>query len=180
MATRRIARRAPGRGGLRQRVGWTRFDGGLTPAIAVAAATKVLLSTFSPTTFSLTVRRTIIQVHVATDQLAASEEQVGAIGMLVVTDTAAAAGVASIPGPSTDASDDTWFLHKFFANTFRFGSAVGFDSIGGLSFEVDSRGQRKLPAGKVLALVVENASAAQGFVIRTGVSILTGTGLERP
>ncbi len=83
----------------------------------VPAASKVLLGTFTPSVDGIdeVVLRTRGVLAVRSDQTAGSELQIGAFGMIVVTDTAAAAGAASIPSPATDADDDGWFVWLPFA-----------------------------------------------------------------
>ena len=48
--------------------------------------------------------------HNATNETAASENQLGAFGIALVNDVAAALGVTGIPGPATDALWDGWFV----------------------------------------------------------------------
>ncbi len=80
-------------------------------------STKILLGVFVLSNVGIgeTVRRTIGNIWVVSDQAAADEVQVGAFGCIVVTDLAAAAGAASIPGPFTDANDDGWFVWQGFS-----------------------------------------------------------------
>ena len=84
----------------------------------------------------------------------------GAFGMIVVTDVAAAAGVASIPGPVTDASDDGWFVHQFFATKTELESAVGFSQQVLTQYVIDSKAKRIVEDGSVIALVVENSAGS--------------------
>ena len=83
------------------------------PNTIVAAGNKTLLGTFilSNPPLGETILRTHIRLWVGSDQVAVAEFQQGAFGMMVVTDRAAAAGAASIPGPFTDGGDDGWFVH---------------------------------------------------------------------
>jgi len=80
--------------------------------VVLPAASKVLLETvvLSNPGINETVRRTRGGVFVSSDQGAAVELQTGAFGAIIVSDTAVAAGVASLPDPVTDASDDGWFV----------------------------------------------------------------------
>ena len=102
-----------------------------------------------------TIVRTHLLAYLETDQLAASEFQVGALGMAVVSDQAAAAGVGSIPTPVTDDDSDLWFVHKWLMNSFAFGSAIGFQSQAGKVYEIDSKAMRKVNDGEDVVLVGE-------------------------
>ena len=77
----------------------------------MAAATKVLLGVFVLSVPTLTIRRTLGLVNWRSDQNSGDEEPLGAFGMCVVSNEAIAAGVASVPGPYTDADADLWFVH---------------------------------------------------------------------
>ena len=99
-----------------------------TDFIAVPAASKVLISSFVVVdTFGidLTVLRTVGRFAVASDQASAIETQTGAWGLIRVTDLAVAAGVASLPGPFTDAQDDGWFVHQMFAQQMQTINTMG-------------------------------------------------------
>ncbi len=142
--------------------------------VGVGTASKLLLATLTPTNAGIdeTIMRTVGMLAVATDQLAATENQIGAFGMIIVTDRAAAAGVASIPGPVTDGGDDGWFVYQPIVQQFGFGSAVGFDASLGQRYMVDSKAKRVLQNGEVVALVVENISAVHAFEIAFMLRIL--------
>ncbi len=155
-APRRFAGRSQ-----RQPTGWTRSVA--TASTAVLGGTKVLIATaaLDPTGISRTVRRTRGHFFVASDQAAILEEQVGAYGAIVINDLALAAGVASIPGPVTDASDDGWFLWVPFGQLS--GSVLAGDTLDPLATqlrEFDSKAMRKVEEGFGLAFVVENAGAS--------------------
>ena len=92
--------------------------------------------------------------------------------MLVVSVDAFAAGAASIPGPITDAESDLWLVHQYMVSDFIFGSAVGFDSMGGRSYEIDSKAMRKQTEDEVLVLMFENGSAL-GAQFSAGIRVLT-------
>jgi len=127
----------------------------------------VLLGTFVPSVVSIdeTILRTRGMFAVETDQSAASENQLGAFGMIIVSDNAAAAGVASIPGPATEASDDGWFVWVPIVQRWELGTFVGFDSHQSVQYEIDSKAKRIVQAGQTIAVVVE--SVASGFTIAT-------------
>ena len=126
----------------------------------------------------MTVRRTIMEVNLSSDQNAATEWQLGAIGFQVANNNAITAGVGSLLTPVTDASDEAWFLWAPLTNKHAFATAAGFDSNGGRTFMIDSKAQRRLQDGQSLALVVENASATTGLIISVTFSMLIGFGLK--
>ncbi len=177
MVARRVARGGFRRGGLRQRTDWTRTV--FTAETVIPAATKVLMVSYVPLESEVTVRRSIVSMNIRSDQAAATELQVGALGMHVANDNAIAAGAASLLGPSTDRSDDAWFLWAPIMQAYVFGSAVGFENAGGRLYSVDSRAQRRIQEGQSIAVMVENAHATHAFSILLGISVLAGAGLRR-
>jgi len=62
-----------------------------------------------------TVIRSYVSILVVSDQAAAIEKQLGAIGIVVVSEQAFAIGVTAIPTPITDAGSDLFLLHNFYA-----------------------------------------------------------------
>ncbi len=93
---------------------------------AFGGGSKILLGSFSLSNPNIdeTILRTVGVLSIRSDQIAAPEEQVGAFGMIKVTDLAIAAGAASIPGPVTDIGDDGWFVHVPFAQ-----ARLGFERL---------------------------------------------------
>ncbi len=102
-----------------------------------------------------TVVRTHLELLVRSDQIANSEDQVGALGVAIVSDQAVAIGVTAVPTPITDSSSDLWLLHKPFMNTFRLSSAVGISNAA-KTYTVDSKAMRKVEDGQDFIVVVEN------------------------
>ncbi len=96
-------------------------------------------------------------VAVATDQLAASERVIGAFGLCVVSQEAAAAGAASIPGPFTEAESDLWFVHQYLYSSMVFGDATGFRKLD-QQYEIDSKAMRKVTEEEVVAIMIENGT----------------------
>ncbi len=137
----------------------------------VNPATKILLSTIVNTNAGITetIRRTRGLCAVKSDQNAAVEEQTGAYGMVIVTDLAAAAGAASIPGPFTDRNDDGWFLWVPFTQFTSGSVAGGYTS---MQYQFDSKAMRKLEQGFSIAVMVENASAGDAFSFMHAFSLL--------
>jgi hypothetical protein len=99
------------------------------------------------------------------DQVAANEHFEGAVGFARVTQVAATAGAASIPGPVTDAFWDGWYGWHGIQGEFSFITAVGYHPNGGYRIDFDSKAMRKVGPNDALVIVAENASAVTGFTI---------------
>jgi len=141
----------------------------------IAFGTKTLLSTLVLNNQGIdeTILRVIGSITVASDQFAAAEDQIGSVGLIVVTDLAIAAGAASIPGPSTNIEDDGWFCHQTFANR----NVVAAEPRP-LMIPFASKGRRIVESGQSVALMVENSDANNGFVVAVQFRVLsrvTGT-----
>ena len=153
--------------GVRRRSGSNKsWDGFFTPSpVVIPAASKVLLGSIMLNNPGIdeTVLRTVGTLGVASDQSAASEVQIGAFGMIVVSDDALAVGITAIPGPVTGVGEDGWFLFASINQRFLFGSAIGMNPDYGHVYNFDSRAKRKIEDGRVVVLVAENAHATHGF-----------------
>jgi len=140
--------------------------------VAVAGATKILLGGFVPLTGDVTVLRSVGILSVGSDQQVAGEHQQGAFGMCVVNNTAFALGVTAIPGPFTDSDSDLWFVHQYYAQELRFGTAVGMEPNWATKYEFDSRGKRVVNEDQTVAIMIENPAGAFGISIQMGVRML--------
>ncbi len=109
-----------------------------------------------------TIMRTRGSIWVVSDQTAASEQPLGALGMAVVSDQAAAIGVSAMPTPQTDADSDLFFVHQFWATGFTFISGVGVDTRVLERYDFDSKAMRKVNVDETIAVMVENGSSAFG------------------
>jgi len=170
VAVRRARTQRGFQGRQRSATDWTRIV--QAEYATVPAATKSLLFTIvlSNSGISETVRRTRGMFSITSDQTAATETLNGALGMMVVNNIAAAAGAASIPGPSTNASDDGWFLWEgFYHQAFAAGSGV---RTGSVEFDFDSKGMRKVDEGFSVAIMVENENATDGLKFGISFSML--------
>ena len=163
-----MARRQPFQGPRRRSGSNKSWDGffNITPVV-IPAASKVLLGSISLNNPGIdeTILRTVGNLAVASDQSAASEVQIGAFGMIVVSDDALAVGITAIPGPVSGVGEDGWFLFVPINQRFLFGSAIGMNLDYGHVYDYDSRAKRKVEDGRVVALVAENAHATHGFNI---------------
>ena len=150
--------------GKRRKVTW----GGSADSVAyttLAAATTTLHQTFDPKLLGnvSTQESTIVRVRgvlsVRSDQASVVEEQFGAMGFIIVTDNAVAAGAASIPSPQTDSDDDGWFVWVPFAQDGIQGSA----NKGSNQYVIESKAMRRLESGQQLAVMVENIHSTEGL-----------------
>ena len=161
--------RAPRRSGPRPNRGWVGVI--LTAYMNILASSKVLLATFVPSNPGIdeTLLRTVGFLSVASDQSGAAEQQIGAIGMIQATDVAIAAGVASLPDPVTDSSDDGWMWYQSFAQR----SDISLTAPASYPYPFDSKAKRILAGtGVAFAVVVANAHATHGFEVALGMRVL--------
>jgi len=137
------------------------WEGFSTVGTALAGSTSALVATFALNNAGIdeTHLRTVGTIHVSSDQQAASEVQVGALGIIRVSAAAAAAGVGSIPTPITDFDDDGWLLYVPIMQKLTILDATGFSSDFGVRYPFDTKAKRIVEDGSVLALVIENATA---------------------
>jgi len=82
-------------------------------------------------------------------------EITGAFGLAIVSDQAFAAGVASVPGPFSQADWDGWFVWRSFDYALEAGDATGFRLIS-INQEVDSKAMRKISDNETIVLVAES------------------------
>ena len=132
-------------------------------AFQALAANSVILDSIAGTQFlakrPLTITRTVGSLWVNSDQVSATEEPFGALGMLIANDIAVSTGVTALPNPVTDAPSDLWFLYQSFV-----ASGANSAAYNGSSFmQFDSRAQRKVPEGSTVAVLLANSSAAHGL-----------------
>ncbi len=102
----------------------------------------------------------------------AGDGYIGAAGIALVNTDAFNAGVASIPGPQSDANWDSWMWHTFF--DVRSITATIADGVNAAAVsqrvEVDSKSMRKWDAAETLVLIVEgteNGTAVLQYAIDT-------------
>jgi len=155
------------RGGARGRLTEWFPSADVTGEASLAAGTFVFLQSLTAAELAkrpFTVTRTVGNIWVRSDQVAAQELVFGAIGFIVVSDKAIALGATAIPDPITQEGSDEWFAYRSFgigADAGGLGSPVG-------EFAFDSRAQRKVADGEDIAVVVTNADATHGmqFVVK--------------
>ncbi len=144
---------------VRQNV-WLFID---VPEVSVAVSSKFFLASLDAAALALrpfTVIRTHILISWATDQTSASEEAQGALGEIVVSDQASAAGIASIPSPISNA-DAPWYVWQAMAfKCLAIGTPSNeFHPRASYQYEVDSKSMRKVGINEDIVMVVENLDA---------------------
>ncbi len=156
-----------GRGRLgapRRETSWLVITPNTTTVTGAGGTIHNSLTTAEKAKRPFTVIRTHLFYAIETDQIAATEDFGGAIGMAVVSDQAEAIGVTAVPTPVADAESDLWFLHEWFAGNILFGSAIGFDTFQRQS-RIDSKAMRKVNDGEDIVVVSELSTGlgAGGF-----------------
>ncbi len=154
------ARGFPARGPRRQTI----WGSTVTPtATIIAAGTKVLLARFTAASLaSIGVPNTVVrergQIWYASDQNAATESVVGAVGLCVVSELAAAAGAASIPGPITNADWDGWYGWFPMLTRIEFSDATGVQNPAGVVMPFDTKAMRKVEDNMSVVVMVESVT----------------------
>ena len=117
-----------------------------------------------------TIIRTVGILSVQSDQAVAIEDQMGAMGLILVTDSAAAIGATAMPDPVVDADDDGWFVYQAFAQQSG-GAQTGHNSV---EYHFDSKAKRIVPGtGVNVAVLVKNCHASFGLEFALSFRILT-------
>ena len=158
-------RRAPVRAPQRRKMTWA---GSVRDTVytTLAANTVVIDQVLDPKILGNVAAQesTIIRVRgilsIRSDQAAATEAQLGAMGMIMVTDAAVGVGASAVPSPVTDSNNDGWFVWVPFGQD----GDQGAGGIGGAkSYVIDSKAMRKFDAGLQLVVVLENQHATAGL-----------------
>ncbi len=129
----------------------------------LAAATFVIQTSLSVAALAkrpFTITRTVGELFIQSDQNAAIETVLGAMGGIVVSEKAIATGATAVPDPVTQVGSDEWFLYQSFAAEGSASTNVGRPME---TFSFDSRAQRRVQDGEDIAFVIANASAADGL-----------------
>ena len=143
-----------------------------TTLVAVAGSSAVLLTVFLPGDNGVTVVRTRGVFGWKTDQIAANEDQMGAVGIGLVSAQAVSVGITALPHPSTDSGWDGWLWHSYFVSSFSFITGVGFEPNMLHLLEIDSKAMRKVSNEMRLVTVVENDNT-DGISVYSASRILT-------
>ena len=143
---------------------WLGTDAAAHAFATVAASSAVILSSASILE-DITILRTRGILSVMSDQFAATEFQIGAAGIAVVTTAAFTAGIASLPTPVTESSWDGWLWYQSFCQRVVFGTAVGIEPQFVTSYDIDSKAMRKVGPDETIVCIAENASASHGISV---------------
>ena len=160
------------RGGKSQRrlTTWGNFTM-LSDSIASVGGTN-LISTSNAALLALrpfTIIRSHLMVSVTSDQIIASEDQVGAVGLAVVSEQASGIGVSAVPVPVDDQGSDLFFMHMNFAYSYEFQGAPAVSNPNFANVRwIDSKGARKVNDDQDIVLVAQLASFSDGVGIVTG------------
>ena len=143
-----------------------------TALVTLAGSSVVLLEIFVPISGGETLIRTRGFFTYGSDQAAANENIIGAVGIGVVSEQAATVGITAVPHPDTDSAWGGWLWHHYFAARIEVGSAVGFDPLMQQNIVIDSKAMRKVGDSERLVVVVENSSAT-GMRFSTAMRLLS-------
>jgi len=174
-----MAVRFPVRGGRtrapRRKTTWLEIESTSTTLTSAGGTTLNVLTAAEAAKRPFTIIRTHLELMVQSDQFAASEFQVGALGIVVVSDQARAIGVTAIPTPVTDAGSDMFFLHQWFMSNFTFVSSVGFSEGRAAAnfYTVDSKAMRKVNDDQDVMVVAEmDPSVGSGLILHVSGRLL--------
>jgi len=164
MATRSIPRTA------RKQVNYS-WAGFLSGPQTIPPLSGLLLGSFVLSTpFDETAVRCRGQIFISSDQSVAVESQIGAFGLIRITDVALVIGPTAIPFPSTNDDSDGWFVWQGFCQESALTTAGQLG--GGVNYEIDSKAQRIVREGQVIAVMAENRSTIHGLKISTSFRLL--------
>jgi len=139
---------------------WFQFQPIVATLTAVGGTVLYTLNAAALALRPFTIVRTRFKYMVISDQAAAIENQVGAVGMAVVSDQASAVGVTAVPTPITDMASDLWFQHEIFMGNYSSLTDRSFGAPG--PREIDSKAMRKVDIGQDIVVVSEFDSTTSG------------------
>jgi len=157
--------------GPRRAVDWS-ASAIISTVTSLAGSSAALSQVFTPIVGGETLIRTRGLFSYASDQLAATENIVGAFGISVVSEQAATVGITAVPHPATDAAWGGWLYHTYFAARFGFLSSIGFEHDVLNHIVIDSKAMRKVDEDDRLVIVVENTSST-GMIFMDNVRLLS-------
>ncbi len=110
--------------------------------------------------------------HLRSDQTGAAEDFQAAWSSCVVSDQAVAIGITAVPTGFTDKDSDLFYMYDVLAGAFVFVSGTGFQPIGGLTKDVDSKAMRKVEEGSQLIWTLEASGLSNGITAFTSGRVL--------
>ena len=120
-----------------------------------------LLTTEEKALRPFTIIRTRGILGLASDQIAASEDQSAAFAMAVVFEQAAGIGITVVPTPVTDQESDLFFVYEDMINDFVLLSGV-ISTPGVKVHRFDSKAMRKVNPDQDVAVVKANTALSDG------------------
>jgi len=131
--------------------------------------------------FALTAKATLYRLRgsgfVGLIPGAANDVMQFALGAIVVSDEAAVAGVASVPGPLTDANAPWWWYYTTTLNSGVDTAQDGASNLSNARFEIDTKAMRKVGPNQRVVFVAEGTIHGGAPTLTCGASarILIGT-----
>jgi len=144
----------------------------LTAMVALAGSSQVLDQIFTPFAEGETVVRTRGLFTWGSDQFVAGEDQLGAVGIGIVSAQAASVGITAVPHPDTDSAWDGWLWHSYFASRITVGDQTAYAPAQVHQLRIDSKAMRKVGSDERAVLVVQNSSAS-GMIFSLQVRFLS-------
>jgi len=154
---------ANARGGSRGVKEW----GGGPFAEQALSITQGLLATFFEAGSPSTILRIRGQFVVKGTPDAVTDDDVVGLGLIVISEAAAVAGGASVPGPIND-EGSPWIWHQYVPLVAGQAALLGQDIGSIVRVEIDSKAMRKLGINERLALVGELTTGSYAAVSVTG------------
>ena len=153
-------------GGAKRQTSWFQFLPASSTETAVGGTIFFSLNAAALALRPFTIVRTRFMGMVVSDNAAGAEQQVGAVGVAVVSDQAVAAGITAVSTPITEMGSDLWFVHELFMGVGSIASAVGNN--GAWQTRIDSKAMRRVDIGQDLVVVAEFSAAGGGFTYTLG------------
>jgi len=155
--------------GRRTDYNWTGF---ITVGLTIAESNTNTLGGSLTFNDAATIYRLRGQLLIRFDGTSAGDTNIAGVGIIVVQESAVAAGAASVPNPLTDPEADfLWHQYAPFIQPVT-------DDVGGVSssmrIEVDSKAMRRVKDTQTLQLVASMSAATGATTLTGGIRILTG------
>jgi len=133
------------------------FDAAIGQINVAVGTTSTLMGTLNAAALLLrpfTILRSRLLLTVGSDQFGATETNSGALGWQVVTDSATAAGVASVPTPLTQPTAD-FLVFQPWSFDISFGDLTGFEANQDREYVIDSKAMRKVGHDDDVAVTIQ-------------------------
>ncbi len=139
-------------------------------ATTIVGSSATLFSTLNAAALLLrpfTILRSRILISIRSDQVATSEFAAGVYAKQVVTESAAAAGVASVPTGISESNADFYVYQPLF-HWFSIFTAVATNAPGDSQYMIDSKAMRKVKADDDIATTIELRTTPGAIVATEG------------